>query len=351
VRTADWERERARQRVAAQIMRSVPGVCLPHALAAMDEAKVRHIALHAVDRHLAEHPDALLTGDPDSPVGLVRLTRTLHAAGFTTVRLIGCARCGTTARKLAWQSPAGRICRRCVRQTVEKKPCARCGRTARLEGWRLEGRICGTCVANDPDTFDDCAGCGRRARPFRRLPSGAALCQRCAPVKVHSCSVCGQVVPAAVQTATGPVCKRCYPDGHQPRRECAVCHRVRRIHVRATAEHGDLCAACTPAPLDVCTVCNRERSGYHRDGAFICTTCRASQRPARECALCRLARDVSLDGLASVEDVGGRDIKSAVIEAAVEALMEHRTTIDHAALRAAIERVKASRIPQPSSRS
>ena len=120
MRTADWEREQARQRVAAHIVGAVPGVSLPRALAAMDEAKVRHIALHAVDRHLAEHPDALVAGDPASPIGLVRLARTLHTAGFTTVRLIGCARCGATDGELKSQSPTGRICRRCVRQTAER---------------------------------------------------------------------------------------------------------------------------------------------------------------------------------------------------------------------------------------
>jgi hypothetical protein len=295
VRTADWEREQARQRVAAHIVGAVPGVSLPRALAAMEAAKVRHIALHAVDRHIAEHPDALVAGDPASPVGLVRLAQTLYTAGFTTVRLIGCARCGTTDGELTSQSPTGRICRRCVRQTAEKKVCTRCGRTSRLEGWRQGRRVCGTCVANNPDTFADCAGCGRHARPCRRLPNGAALCQRCAPIKVYPCTVCGQVAPAAVQTATGPVCKRCYPDHQQPRRECSGCHRVRRVKVRATAEHGDLCPACAPVPVGVCTVCGHERPGHHRAGAFTCTTCSAAQRPARECALCRQSRLVNAE--------------------------------------------------------
>jgi hypothetical protein len=276
VRSAEWEREQARQRVAAHIVRSVCRVSLPRALAIMEEAKVQHIALHALDRHLAEHPDALLTNGPDCPIGLVRLTQTLHAAGFTTVRLIGCARCGTTNGSLAWQSPTGWICRGCARQTAEKQPCARCGRTALLEGHRREGRICGTCVANDPDTFDDCAGCGRHARPFRRLPNGTALCQRCAPKKVYPCTVCGRVAPAAVQTATGPVCKRCYPDDQQPSRECSACHRIRRVKARATAEHGDLCDACAPVPVGICTVCRRERPGHPA------RSCRSDCRSGRE---------------------------------------------------------------------
>src|SRR5262245_58706734 len=85
------------------------------------------------------------------------------------------------------------------------------------------------------------------------------------------------------------------PDDVQPRRECSAYRRTRRVKIRAIAEHGDLCDACAPIPVNVCTVCGRERSGFHREGAFIGTTCSASQRPARERALCRELRLVNAE--------------------------------------------------------
>jgi hypothetical protein len=295
VRTAEREREEARQRVAAHLVATVPALGLGQALVVMAEAGVRHVALHAVDRHLIAHPDALRTGDPDSPAGLERLVQTLHKAGFTTVALIGCARCGTTGGRLAWRSAAGRICGRCARQTTEKHPCAHCGRVAVLEGRRLDGRICGSCVASDPATFDDCSGCGRHARPFRRLADGSALCQRCAPQPLHRCSVCGHSAPAAARTPTGPVCIRCYPTHAQPHRECSACHQTRPVAVRGSAEHGDLCARCAPDPVGTCTGCGRDRPGRFRAGAFVCHTCRAAARPGRRCALCHQHRQINND--------------------------------------------------------
>src|SRR5437870_12532554 len=109
MRTAEREREEARQRVAAAIADGIAGLTVERALQLMTDATIRHTALRAVDRHLAEHPDALLAGEPDSPLGLQRLAQVLYAAGFTTVRLVGCARCGRSDARLAWVGLCGRI--------------------------------------------------------------------------------------------------------------------------------------------------------------------------------------------------------------------------------------------------
>ncbi|MDX3226101.1 ATP-binding protein [Streptomyces sp. ME19-01-6] len=60
-----------------------------------------------------------------------------------------------------------------------------------------------------------------------------------------------------------------------------------------------------------------------------------------------LAGDVSPRALAGVDDVTGRDIRRAVIDAAAEALLTGRNRVGQADLLAAVERVKASRPQRP----
>ncbi|MGW3122939.1 ATP-binding protein [Streptomyces sp. NPDC001107] len=66
-----------------------------------------------------------------------------------------------------------------------------------------------------------------------------------------------------------------------------------------------------------------------------------------------LAPDVSPQALAAIDDVVGRDICRAVIDAAADALHRGDTRIGHADLVAAVERIKAARpdrtLPQPPS--
>ncbi len=57
-----------------------------------------------------------------------------------------------------------------------------------------------------------------------------------------------------------------------------------------------------------------------------------------------LAGDVSLDRLADIEQICGRDIKNAVIDAAMRTARGDRSAISHTDLETAVERVKSSRI-------
>jgi SpoVK/Ycf46/Vps4 family AAA+-type ATPase len=57
-----------------------------------------------------------------------------------------------------------------------------------------------------------------------------------------------------------------------------------------------------------------------------------------------LGEDVSLDELARVEDVCGRDIKNAVIDAAIRAARRDKSSVGQQELVDAIERIKAARI-------
>ena len=57
-----------------------------------------------------------------------------------------------------------------------------------------------------------------------------------------------------------------------------------------------------------------------------------------------LAGDVSVDRLAGIEHICGRDIKNAVIDAALRAARADQSTVSQADLVNAMERVKSARI-------
>ncbi|MFC4071752.1 ATP-binding protein [Actinoplanes subglobosus] len=61
-----------------------------------------------------------------------------------------------------------------------------------------------------------------------------------------------------------------------------------------------------------------------------------------------IAADVSLDELAGIGAMGGRDIKNAVLDAATATAMAGRTEVDQSSLRSAAERIKANRVPRSS---
>src|SRR5262245_55023064 len=58
--------------------------------------------------HIADHPDALTSGDSRCPPVLLRLAQVLHGAGHPVVRP-GCARCGKVMTGLRQLRPEGRI--------------------------------------------------------------------------------------------------------------------------------------------------------------------------------------------------------------------------------------------------
>jgi len=60
-----------------------------------------------------------------------------------------------------------------------------------------------------------------------------------------------------------------------------------------------------------------------------------------------LAADVSIEGLARVDDVCGRDIKNAVIDAALRAARKRKACIEMGDLSDAVQRVKSGRIKRP----
>jgi hypothetical protein len=202
-----------------------------------------------LDQHLAAYPDALSSGDGRCPRGLVRLASALHGSGLDMIRPIACANCGQAGQALPRTSPSGRMCASCGDPDRPRGQCIQCGRSYRLHArWVTDGR-CGRCVGIGR-VMGNCAQCGRLARAYRRLDDGGALCQRCAPRRVHQCRICGSLAPAHTNRQDGPVCGRCYNRTTRPRRTCSRCGRERFIELSANAEHGDLCDSCYRGPVE-----------------------------------------------------------------------------------------------------
>jgi hypothetical protein len=161
------------------------------------------------------------------------------------IRPIACANCGKAGQALPRTSPSGRMCASCGDPDRPRGQCIQCGRSYRLHArWVTDGR-CGRCVGIGR-VMGTCAQCGRLTRAYRRLDDGGALCQRCAPRRVHQCCICGSLAPAHTNREDGPVCGRCYNRTTRPRRTCSRCGRERFIELSANAEHGDLLRLLLP---------------------------------------------------------------------------------------------------------
>ncbi|MFC9758888.1 XRE family transcriptional regulator [Streptomyces sp. NPDC056921] len=243
-----------------------------------------------LDRHFAEHNDALTAPSPHCPYGLVRLLRQLDADGHgDAVTQLACAICGIPGRDVSRPTPQGRCCTYCVHRTTLRQ-CARCGLDGLIVKKAEEGSICRHCYDQDDRSKIECDDCGQLRLPNLRTTEGRVLCQACAPRPKRPCVQCQAVRPVQANTEDGPVCKNCYAS---PARLCGRCRRVRPIERRAHDGKPDLCSGCYRGPAGDCVVCGRHRPGRHvieRAGAFHCMSC--GPRPFRECGGCGEHRTV-----------------------------------------------------------
>jgi hypothetical protein len=235
------------------------------------------IPLRELAEHLADHPDALSSGNPSCPAVVIRLAHTLHDAGHTTVVRPGCASCGKVSTELTRMGPNGRVCQMCsVRSSLGT--CARCRRAnARIAARREEGGICYPCYRVDSEVVEECGRCRRVRMPVTRLDDGTPICHGCWNPPIHRCDLCGQERPAGISGTEGTICRDCYRHHRQPHRRCGRCGRVRPISKRAVGDAPDLCHSCNLGPEMICASCGRRRPARRRgaDAAWLCHTCRS----------------------------------------------------------------------------
>lgn len=284
--------EVALARTVPHMISSIPDLSRETALAVLTDAKADRLrGLRELDEHLAEHPDALISGDPQCPAAVVRVTRVLVAQGYHQAVEIRCAGCGRSEVELPVRALVGRICQACAVKAEPHPRCARCGRARRVNARRTEGGICAGCYAKDEHIMERCGQCGRNARPTTRSAAGEAICQGCYQAPRRPCIRCGTVAAVHANTAAGPVCARCY---EMPRRLCGGCGQIRVITKRATAVNPDLCGNCRPGVEAVCVICARTRPcNRNSQGEMLCRTCRP--RLLRICQRCGKSRPIQAE--------------------------------------------------------
>jgi hypothetical protein len=125
--TRDRERAELRQaaldRVITALTASLAELHQAEALQAVTEAgAARGISLRDLDQHLANHPDALISGEAHCPPVIVRLAKILHAAGHTAVIRPSCTDCGRSDVDLPRRGPRGRLCVNCATRSSKGSP-------------------------------------------------------------------------------------------------------------------------------------------------------------------------------------------------------------------------------------
>ncbi|GAA1616847.1 hypothetical protein GCM10009789_83570 [Kribbella sancticallisti] len=90
-----------------------PALTAKSAQAVLEQAKAWNPATaRELDRHFAEHTDALTAPSPHCPVALVRVLRQLEADGYgDAVTPLACALCGRAGRELPRRTPQGSLLR------------------------------------------------------------------------------------------------------------------------------------------------------------------------------------------------------------------------------------------------
>jgi hypothetical protein len=286
-------RDAAMTAAITQLATALSALSTDEARAALEAAvpvPVRGAArfLEELAGHMATHPHALTSGDTHCPPVLLRLTQVLHDAGHPVVRP-GCAQCGKVTVDLRQLRHEGRICGTCDGRS-RRSTCSRCGQQdVRMAARKPEGKICYRCYHQDPETFKECSGCGRLARPVSRLEDGRVLCIRCWKRPAHTCVSCGKTAIAALVGNDGAYCHLCYNRSQRPRRLCGRCGRLGRIARNAHGDQPDLCDSCYRGPEMTCVRCGRVRPCQRvSSGAPICHTCYArDERPSVTCSRCR----------------------------------------------------------------
>lgn len=220
---------------------------------------------------LQDQPELLTGQGARAPVpSVLRLIDALRDAGASGIVKPPCPHCG---RVITLVKPRDglRLCRNCVAKS-RAEPCSRCG-TVREAATRDEhGQpLCPYCLITDPANLEVCIDCGRRRSVSVRTPDGP-LCPACRPMKIMTCSICGQHGPCYVSKTTGePWCEAC----KQRWAPCVRCGQTRRVRGGTLAE--PLCATCTRPDLDFwrsCPGCGQ--TGRLQAGR--CARCTTNQR-------------------------------------------------------------------------
>ncbi|SDU20910.1 Site-specific recombinase XerD [Jiangella alkaliphila] len=195
-----------------------------------------------------------------------------------------CSVCGRDRRVNARTADGAPVCPRCQANTHQGE-CDGCGRTRTLKRSVIDQRrYCRACRARRTPT-EICVICGRDRRVNARDGDGGAICSTCYTrrrVGEQVCDQCGQLAPLHARAGgrgghSVNLCAGCYTN---PRRECGICGRTRRVSVKATASAPDVCPTCHQWPVIDCSVCGRTEPGRRttNHGQPMCFRCDATAK-------------------------------------------------------------------------
>ncbi|GAA4429259.1 hypothetical protein GCM10023169_31360 [Georgenia halophila] len=169
--------------------------------------------------------------------------------------------------------------------TIVHGACFRCGRVKNLR-WNhsLDRGECRACRARRAPQ-ETCTGCGKQRRVNARTDDGGALCVTCyarTRTAEDACDECSSIGPLTTRVGgksdgSRNLCVRCY---RNPRRECGICGRLKRVALKATATTPDVCPTCYQAPVIDCSICGQQSLGRRttNHGRPRCFACQAAQQ-------------------------------------------------------------------------
>lgn len=244
--------------LAGRITAFLPG--LPAQDAADIVAGMTPSARGRVRQHLAQHPDALVSGASDAPRSVQALITTLEENGIAAVRHPACLRCGRV-RPLRRVVPGGRVCLGCEGVLAQRSnigPCAVCGETRP----RPSRQTCARCRRAQLAASRSCSACGK--------PAPMDPCGSCRPRPPAPCALCTAHAPVCARWPLGPVCLTCYRTSRTHPGTCPGCDRQRVLIARTGSRR--VCGPCAGhADPYACPRCTDPRSYLVRGLCDRCT--------------------------------------------------------------------------------
>lgn len=138
-----------------------------------------------------------------------------------------------------------------------------------------------------------CWICCKPKKVHRNRKTGQLVCNGCYHKEFQpkeECSLCGKIRRVVMRNNGQSVCPTCYCREFQPKEECLLCGRIRRVRIR-TKKGKPFCDTCYKrefyrAPEEECSLCGQVRQVkirrnsnplcgvcYHREKVDICQEC------------------------------------------------------------------------------
>lgn len=273
----------------AAALEAAPHLDTETAYAAIADAATSGRERNLLAAWMADHADALVTGESGAPLVVARVVDALRSMGVGGLSRPRCASCGRE-RKLPYVIAGGRLCTTCFRQATAEL-CSRCNRIQPVATRDDAGAVCNSCHRKDPATHELCRSCGQLGTVATRR-GGGPLCHRCYERPPDRCARCGEDRPIHSRRSGEPECDRCY---RQPTGHCTRCGTDGPLAVRGEVAGSGICESCYETPLVTCASCGEtRRTAAKSDDGPLCARC--ATRPTATCSRCGQDRPVQRRG-------------------------------------------------------